>query len=114
MPQKIMRSDKDLQDEQIKKIYLSTVRRLEANVHRRDSEVPWRIEPMTDSDIKKANLDWCLKPSGRKNHQALIEVVGGKITGGKMVDGHFVPDLKPKKVVPRTNTKVDVSVTPTK
>lgn len=110
MPQKIMRSDKELNEDQIKKLYLSTVKFLEANIHRKDSEVPWKIIPMTDSDIQKANLGFCLKETRRKNHQGLIEVVNGKIIGGTFVDGKFIPDVKPKAVVPKTRTKVDVSI----
>lgn len=114
MPQKILRSDKELSEDQVKKLYLSTVKFLESAVHRADNDVPWKIIPVTDADIQKANLGWCLKESRRRNHRALIEVVGGKIIGGKMVDGKFVPDLKPESVVPKTRTKVDVSLSPTK
>lgn len=110
MPQKIMRSDRDLKEQQIKDLYLLTVASLSDNVHRGDSEVPWKIIPMTDADVLKAGLGWCLKETRRRNHCALLNVIGGKLTGGSFNDkGKFVADLKPVKPVKKTKTKVEVS-----
>lgn len=111
MPQKILRSNKELTERQIKDLYLLTVARLSDNVHRGDSEVPWKIMQVSDADIQKAGLQWCLKETRRRNHAALLNVVDGKLVGGSFNNkGLFVPDLKPKQAVKKEKTRVDVSV----
>lgn len=111
MPQKILRSNKPLTEKEIKDFYLLTVARLSDDVHRGDHDVPWKIIPMTDSDIMKAGLGWCLKETRRRNHLALLQVTDGKLVGGSFNNkGRFVPDLKPVKAVKKTKTKVDVSI----
>lgn len=111
MPQKILRSDKELTEQKIRDLYLLTVARLSDNVHRGDSEVPWKIIQVSDADIQKAGLGWCLKETRRRNHLALLNVVGGKLVGGTFNDkGKFVADLKPVKPVKKTKTKVDVAL----
>lgn len=103
MPQKIVRSEKILTEEEVKKVYLKTMRfvKSEATARTDDLEVPWRITPMTDEDIQKAGLQWCMSPSRRQNHRSLIQVnVKGEIIEDVLV-------LPPRK---KTRTKIDVSV----
>lgn len=96
MPQMILRSDKNLKEEQVKKIYLE---QFKARSIQYDSEVPWRITPMSDEDIQKAGLSWCLRESRRKNHRSLIQVKNGEV----------IEDVKPVVPVKKVNTKIDVS-----
>lgn len=103
MPQKIVRADVELTEAQVKKYYLETMKFKASDVDR-DPDLKWSIAPMSNEDIVKANLSWCLQESRRKNHRSLIQVKNGKIVEDK------------KEVVPvaKTRTKVDVSVTPSK
>jgi len=101
MPQKILRSDKPLSEAQVKKLYLSTVKYKASDIDRGSTEVPFKIIPVSDDDIQKTNLGWCLRESRRRNHRALIQVKDGKI----------VEDVKEVVRAPRTRTKVDVSAT---
>jgi hypothetical protein len=55
---------------------------------------------MSDDEVLKAGLSWCLKGTRRRNHRALITVVAGKI----------VEDKKPLEVKKKPRTRVDVSV----
>lgn len=96
MPQMILRSDKNLKEEQVKKIYLS---QFKARNIQYDSEVPWRIFPMSDEEIQKAGLSWCLRESRRKNHRNLIQVKDGKV----------IEDLREVVPAKKVNTKIDVS-----